>query len=48
VLFDFGADILAGVRVTDWKEVVKGVTQGMRMAKMLHGVEPVCLFKVPS
>jgi uncharacterized protein len=45
VLFDYGADILAGVRVTDRKEVVKGVTQGMRMAKMLRGVEPVCLFK---
>jgi uncharacterized protein len=45
VLFDFGADILAGVRVTNRKEIVQGITQGVRMAKMLHGAEPVCLFK---
>lgn len=45
VLFEFGADVLAGVRVTKKKELVTGITQGVRMAKMLHGVEPVCLFK---
>ena len=45
VLFEFGADILAGVRVTDRKAVSKGITQGVRRAKMLRGVEPICLFR---
>jgi uncharacterized protein (DUF4213/DUF364 family) len=45
VLFEFGADILAGVRVTDSKAVSKGITQGVRRAKMLRGVEPICLFR---
>jgi uncharacterized protein len=45
VLFDYGAHILGGVRVTDGKRVSKDIMQGMRMSKMIHGIEPVCLFK---
>jgi uncharacterized protein (DUF4213/DUF364 family) len=45
VLFEFGADVLAGVKVTDPKEVSRCIMQGVRKAKMLRGVEPVCLFK---
>lgn len=44
-LFEFGVDVLGGVRVTDRTAVVKGIMQGVRMAKLLRGAEPVCLFR---
>jgi uncharacterized protein (DUF4213/DUF364 family) len=45
VLFDFGADILAGVRVVDKYALVKSVTQGVRMSKLINGIEQVYLHK---
>jgi uncharacterized protein len=45
VLFDFGADILAGAKVTDYKAASKNIMQGVHKAKMLQGVEPLCLFR---
>jgi uncharacterized protein (DUF4213/DUF364 family) len=45
VLFDFGADILAGVKVTDRNALIQGVSQGAGMVKHLRGVEQVCLYK---
>jgi uncharacterized protein len=47
VLFDFGADVLAGIKVTNKKELVKSITQGVRRSKLINGLEPVCLFKKP-
>lgn len=44
VLFDFGADILGGIKVTDGKAVLRSVSQGVRMSKLLHGLERVCVF----
>jgi uncharacterized protein (DUF4213/DUF364 family) len=45
VLFEFGADVLAGMRVTNRDAVSKGIMQGVRKAKMLRGIEPICLFR---
>ncbi|TSA23839.1 MAG: hypothetical protein D4R67_12795 [Bacteroidetes bacterium] len=45
VLFDFGADILAGVRVYDKDLLVKSITQGVKKHKLLNGIESICLFK---
>jgi uncharacterized protein (DUF4213/DUF364 family) len=45
VLFDFGADIVAGAKVTDYKAASKSIMQGVRRAKKLQGVEPLCLFR---
>lgn len=44
VLFDFGADILAGVRVYDKDAIVKSITQGVKKFKLLNGTEPICLY----
>jgi uncharacterized protein (DUF4213/DUF364 family) len=45
VLFDFGADVLAGVRVTEPEALFKSVSQGVKSFKKLSGIEPVCLFR---
>jgi len=45
VLFDFGADILAGVRVKNIDNIVKSVTQGVKKFGLLNGMESICLFK---
>jgi uncharacterized protein (DUF4213/DUF364 family) len=45
VLFDFGADILGGVKVVDTNALLQGVSQGIGMVRRLHGVEQVCVFK---
>ncbi len=45
VLFDFGADVLAGVKVVNKQDVVKSITQGVRKSTLIHGIEPICLFK---
>jgi len=43
VLFDFGADILAGVRVRNNNDAVKSVTQGVKKFNMLNGIESIFL-----
>ena len=45
VLFDFGADVLAGVRVVDRELLVRSVTQGAKRFNDLHGMEPVYVQK---
>jgi uncharacterized protein (DUF4213/DUF364 family) len=45
VLFDFGADVLAGVKVVDSELLVRSVTQGVKKFRDLHGTEPVCVKK---
>jgi len=44
VLFKYGADVLAGVRVTDPGAVFRSVAQGAKSFGKLAGIEPVCLF----
>lgn len=41
VLFRYGADILAGVRVTDTDALVGSVMQGVKRFKKLAGIEPI-------
>ena len=45
ILFDFGADILAGVKVHNKNAIVRSITQGAKKFKLLRGLEPVCLYK---
>ena len=45
ILFDFGADILAGVKVIDKNALLKSVTQGVKKFRLLKGIEPICLYK---
>ena len=45
VLFDFGADILAGVRIFNKNDIAKSITQGVKKFKLLKGIEPICLYK---
>ena len=41
VLFDFGATILAGVRVVDPAALMRCVMQGGKTFDRLEGIEPV-------
>jgi hypothetical protein len=44
VLFAYGADVLAGVRVTDPGALFRSVAQGVKSFQKLAGIEPVCMF----
>ena len=44
VLFDYGADVLAGVRVAKPEELFRSVAQGVKSFRRLGGIEPVCLY----
>lgn len=46
VLFDFGADVLAGVRVVDNEVLFKSVSHGAKTFKKLKGTEPVNMLKL--
>ena len=45
VLFEFGADILAGVRVDETIALAGSITQGVKKFRLLKGITPICLFK---
>lgn len=45
VLFEFGADVLAGVMVHDKNAIVQSITQGVKKFDLLNGLEPICLYK---
>jgi uncharacterized protein len=45
VLFDFGADIVAGAKVTDYEAASRSIMQGVRGATKIPGVEQLCLFR---
>jgi hypothetical protein len=44
VLFDFGADVLGGVRVAEEEALFKSLSQGAKSFNSLRGIEPVCLY----
>ena len=39
VLFDYGADVIAGVKVVDKQALVSSVVQGVKSFKRLSGIE---------
>lgn len=43
VLFEYGADILAGVRIHQGEKLTKCITQGVKKFRSLDGTEPLCL-----
>jgi len=45
VLFDFGADILAGVKVYDKDAMIRSISQGVKKFKKLGGVKTICMYK---
>jgi uncharacterized protein (DUF4213/DUF364 family) len=45
LLFEFGADILAGIKVVDKVALARCITQGVKKFKLLDGTRPICLFK---
>ena len=45
VLFRYGLDALAGIRVLEASEVIHSITQGVKKFKLIKGIEPVCLFR---
>jgi uncharacterized protein (DUF4213/DUF364 family) len=45
VLFDFGAHVLAGVKVTGAEALFKSVSHGAKTFKKLVGMEPINIFK---
>ena len=45
ILFERGADILAGVRVTNTLELVRTITQGVKKFRSIGGTEPLYLVK---
>jgi uncharacterized protein (DUF4213/DUF364 family) len=45
VLFDFGADVLAGVRIVDPARLFASVTQGVKLYHKIAGIESVTRFR---
>lgn len=44
ILFDFGADVLAGIRVNNRDAIVQSITQGAKKFELLNGLEPICRY----
>ena len=45
VLFDFGASVIAGVRVVDREKLFQSIAQGVKFYNKLEGIEPVTRFR---
>jgi uncharacterized protein (DUF4213/DUF364 family) len=45
VLFDFGADVLAGIRVVDPERLFASVSQGVKLYHKIAGIESVTRFR---
>lgn len=45
VLFDFGASVIAGVRVTDPEALRVSLAQGVKYYRKIAGIEPVTMFR---
>ncbi len=45
VLFDFGASVIAGVRVVDQEQLFRSIAQGVKFYNKLAGIEPVTRFR---
>jgi uncharacterized protein (DUF4213/DUF364 family) len=45
VLFDFGASVIAGVRVVDTERLFLSIMQGVKLYHRIKGIEPVTRFR---
>jgi uncharacterized protein (DUF4213/DUF364 family) len=45
VLFDFGASVVAGVRITDPETLRVSLSQGVKFYRKIAGIEPVTMFR---
>jgi len=45
VLFDFGASVVAGIRVTDPEALVRSLSQGVKFYRKIAGIEPLTMFR---
>lgn len=45
VLFDFGASVIAGIRVVDRERLFRCLTQGVKFYNKLEGIEPITRFR---
>ncbi|MDD2338469.1 MAG: DUF364 domain-containing protein, partial [Geobacteraceae bacterium] len=45
VLFDFGASVIAGVRIVDQEKLFRSVAQGVKFYNKIEGIEPVTRFR---
>jgi len=45
VLFDFGASVIAGIRVIDRERLRLSLAQGVKFYKKIDGIEPVTMFR---
>ena len=45
VLFDFGASVIAGIRVVDSERLLRSLSQGVKFYNKIQGIEPVTRFR---
>ena len=45
VLFDFGASVIAGIRVVDSERLLRSLSQGVKFYNKIEGIEPVTRFR---
>jgi uncharacterized protein (DUF4213/DUF364 family) len=45
VLFDFGASVIAGIRVVDRERLLRSLSQGVKFYNKIEGIEPVTRFR---
>jgi hypothetical protein len=45
VLFDFGASVIAGIRVVDREKLLRSISQGVKFYNKIEGIEPVTRFR---
>jgi uncharacterized protein len=45
VLFDFGASVIAGIRVVDQGKLLRSISQGVKFYNKIEGIEPVTRFR---
>jgi len=45
LMFDYGVDVLAGVKVLDYDALEKSVVEGVKKFRKLAQIKPICLIK---
>jgi len=45
VLFDFGATVIAGIRVVDPEKLLSSLAQGVKLFREIGGIQSITRFK---